>query len=173
MLRHEVSSPLRGCFAPTNVFLQKVPNHPKEGFEKAAWLPTLRNAQASGNGCFSGTSILIYLLNQHKFLWLGEAHAAPSGPRWASASRLPASWVRHGVGNHGKDIHWQLGRVIGNSSMLSSARGPRWASGASDWHEGCGHPHSGAFPCTPPSSLLDVCLRWRGHAEIHRYNVHL
>lgn len=67
-----------------------------------------RNAHASGNGCFSGTSILICLLNQHKFLWLNKAHATPSGARWASASRLPASWVRHGVGNHGKDIHWQL-----------------------------------------------------------------
>lgn len=116
------------------MFLQKVPNHPKDGFEKAAWLPTLRNAHASGNGCFSGTSILIYLLNQHRFLWLGKAPAAPPGPRWASASCLLASWVRHDVGNHGKDIHWQLGRVIGNSSMLSSARGPRWASGAPDWH---------------------------------------
>lgn len=144
--------PCWGNFAPTNVFLQKVPNHPKEGFGKAAWLPTLRNTQASGNGHFSGTSILISLLNQHKFIGLGKASAVPSGPRWATALRLPASWVRHGVGNHGKDIHWQLGRVIGNSSMLSSACGPRWVLGAPDWHEGPGHPHSRAFrpPHRPP-----------------------
>lgn len=165
--------PCWGCFAPTNISLQKVPNHPKEGFRKAAWPLTPRNAHASGNGCFSGTSILIYLLNQHKFLQLGKPHAAPSSPRWASVLHPPASWVRHGVGNHGEDISWQLGRVIGNSSMLSSACGPRWASGSPDWHKGCGHPHSRAFPCTPPSSLLDVCLCWHGHAEIHRYNVHL
>lgn len=139
-------------FAPTNAFLQKVPNYPTEGFGKAAWLPIPRNAQASGNGHFSGTSILIYFLNQLKFIVLSKVSVAPSSPRWATASRLSASWVRHGVGNHGKDIHWQLGRVIGNSSMLSSARGPRWVSRASDWHEGPGLPHSRAFraPHCPP-----------------------
>lgn len=140
------------------MFLQKVPNQPKEGFGKAAWLPTPRNAHASGNGCFPGASILIYLLDQHKFLWLGKGHAAPSGPCRASASLPPATWVRHGVGNHGKDIHWQLGRVIGNSSMLSSARGPRWASGAPDWHEGCGHPHSTKGISVHPTILPAGCL---------------
>lgn len=77
--------PCWGNFAPTNAFLQEVPNHPKEGFGKAAWLPTPRNAQASGNGCFSGTSILIYLLNQHKFIRISKASAVSSGPCWVTA----------------------------------------------------------------------------------------
>lgn len=121
-------------------------------------LSTPRKAHASGNGCFPGTSILIYLLYQHEVLRLSKADAAPSGPRWPTALCLLARWVRHGVGNHGKDIHRQLGRVIGNSSMLSSARGPRQVSGAPNWHEGRGHPHSRAFraPHHPPR-CMSVC----------------
>lgn len=108
----------------------------QEGFEKAAQLPTPRNAYALGNSCLPVTFIQIYRLSQRKLLQLGKADAAPSCQHRATALRLPASWVRHGVGNHGRDIQRQLERVIENSSMLSSARGPRRASGTPDWHEG-------------------------------------
>lgn len=148
------------------------------GFEKAAQLPTPRNAYASGNGCLPVTLIQIYLLSQRKLLQLSKADAAPSCQRRATALRLLAGWVRHGVGNHGRDIYQQLERVIENSSMLSSARGQRQALGTPDWHEGRGDvidiPTGGhsLHPTVFPAECLSA-LAPHGHAEIHRYNVHL
>lgn len=96
----------------------------------------------------------------------------------AGAACLWAAWVRHGVGNHGGDIHWQMERATENSSMLSSAHGPRRALGTPNWHKGCadvvniptrGHSlHPNAFPAECLSALAPLV-----HAEIHRYNVHL
>lgn len=141
-------------------------------------MPTLRNTYALGKGCLPVTLIQIYLLSQHKRLQPSKVDAAPSCQCRATALHLPAGWVRHGVGNHGRDIHRQLERVIENSSMLSSAHGPRRASGTPNWHEGRadvidiptqGHSlHPTVFPAECLSALAP-----RGHAEIHRYNVHL
>lgn len=75
---------------------------------------------------------------------------------------LWAAWARHGVGNHGGDIHWQMGRVIENSSMLSSAHGPGWALGTPNWHKGCADvvniPTGGH--CLHPNAFPAECLRW-------------
>lgn len=134
-----------------------------EGFEKAARLPTPRNTYALGKGCLPVTLIQIYLLSQCKRLQPSKIDATPSCQCRATALRLPAGWVRHGVGNHGRDIHWQLERVIENSSMLSSAHGPRRASepqtGTRVVRMSSTSPLKGIL-CTPPSSQLNVCLRW-------------
>lgn len=149
-----------------------------EGLQKAAQLPTPRNTYALGNGCLPVSLIQFCLLSQHKLLQPSKADAAPSCQRQVMALHLPVRWVRHGVGNHGRDSHWQLERVIENSSMLSSAHGPRQVSGTPDWHEGHadvidiptrGHSvHPTIFPAECLSALAPC-----GHAEIHRYNVHL